>query len=566
MSNQHYLPAPSFLGLPEKYTSFRPLQAHAIYDITESTVRMPWSNNPTGSGKSLMPYTICSLMGWRGLTLTVTKALEDQYEQDLGAVGLNDIRGANNSRYPCTAIVRGEVPGLPAKEVNADHCVHDMKVHGAQYRCPHMSGNCNYFGALHKLQQGQHALTNYSKWLALGKQKHRKLQMAEDPADVDEGLGDFDALFMDEAHSAADEVGRALQIQLKTRDAERLTGLSLPDSEEPLRWQEWAWEAFRITEHKLSGLRYEIEAGKETQSNFHSMREVRSLHLQLTEVLEMEGEWVIEQRWTGTQYGKEKVVQFDPVWPTPYMERLLYRGVKKLVGLSGTITPKDVKYMGIDPKEFQFFEYPSSFPLINRPVWFMPKIRMHYGNDAADLKIWAAAVDNILRERADRKVIIPSVSYRRAEQLLNLSKYSDRMMLHNNSDTAEVVAAFKKSRREDLVLVGPGFGTGHNFPFDTAEVCIIVKTPWPGMDSKVLKARQKQDKDYANWYAAREIQQYAGRIVRDRMDRGETFIIDSSAGGLLKRKDLMAKYFRAAVKYTEGIPPAPPKLRRGERV
>lgn len=549
MSNS--LPSPSFLGLPEKYSAYRPTQVRAIYDVTSNDRRAALLNKPTGSGKSLIPMSVLRLMQARGLTLTVTRALEDQYEEDLGPAGLADVRGASN--YPCPALrPGGELSWLGGgnPRAMADHCAFR---HGV--KCGLRFGGCPHYDAVGRAGASEEVLTNYAYWLSRGKQ----LLYGDNP-DLEEPLGEFDYLFMDEVHSAADEIGRALQIVLPVREVERLLSMPLPTNETVSEWKQWARSARTRALAQIDNLKLTIKSVGSSKPILDTLRDVQNIDRSLIEITAIQGEWVVESAYD-QHHGK--VVRFDPVWAAEYAEKLLFRGIPRIVGMSGTVSRKTAKYLGLREDQYAFFEYPSTFDVRNRPVWFMPKVRMHYGNSDADLRIWAGAVDNILRQRDDRKGIIPTVSYKRAEQLVRLSRYSHRMMIYDskNNGTARAVAEFKASKRSDLVLVGPSIGTGYDFAFTAAEFCIIVKTPWPMMDSKVVKARVAGDKDYTNYYAAQEIMQYAGRIVRDRRDRGETFIIDSSAGGLFKRKDLFPAYFRAAVRYAERVPPAPPKLK-----
>ena len=90
---------PIELGLPAKFTGWRPGQEGAILDAVECNRRFLANSMPTGWGKSLWYIAVAKLLDYRVCILTSTKALQDQLLHDFSDIGLVDIRGRGN--YEC---------------------------------------------------------------------------------------------------------------------------------------------------------------------------------------------------------------------------------------------------------------------------------------------------------------------------------------------------------------------------------------------------------------------------------------------------------------------------------
>jgi len=235
--------------------------------------------------------------------------------------------------------------------------------------------------------------------------------------------------------------------------------------------------------------------------------------------------------------------------------------VPNVVGMSATVREWMMPCLGIE--KYDFREYPSTFPVRNRPVYFMPKYRAHYNMSDKDVRLMIATGDNIFRTRNDRRAIAHSVSYKRARQITGGSRYSERMITHKPGaiETEKALKLFVEGR-DDGIFVSPAIDTGYDLPDDNAEVCWIPKCPYPSMESEVMQIRAASDKMYTLRYAAVQIQQMAGRIVRHERDRGETFVTDSAAGGLFKRgRELFSGWFLEAKRWATSLPASLGKMK-----
>lgn len=544
-SSSSLLAPPPFLGFPDRFAEFHRYQSQAIFDVLDAQKRVRVLDAPTGFGKSLVPLAIAMLTGQRVLILVVTKILEKQYTDLFESMGLRDVRGAAN--YDCPALRSREFGriGYSVFKPTADQgpCRIGMRCHYREDGCPR-------FDAIRAARDAQVVVTNYSYWLSIGK------KLRDDGED--EQLGSFDWVFLDEVHLAERKVCDVMTIEIEERHL-KLVDLTPPSSSSDIS----AWRTFaRDAKIRVGGRYDELQlwlrlngAGGGDGSEIDELRLLKTLDRSLDNIATANGRMVISRA-----PGK---VKFEPVWANPYTESLLLRGIPNVVGMSATVREATMKYLGID--QFDFHEYPSTFPVSNRPVYFMPKVRCHFKMSEQDKRIMIAAGDNIFRTRDDRRTIVHSVSYRLTREIVNGSRYSARMITHKPG-AKETEIALKRfvDGDDDGIFVSPAIDTGYDLPDDNAEVCWIPKTPWPSMESEVMKVRVALDRDYPSQYAATTIQQMCGRLIRHQRDRGEAIITDSSAGALFKRgTELFSRWFLNAKHYATSLPKPLRKIRAG---
>lgn len=495
------LPPPTTFGLPEKFSEWRLGQDEACLQILDPTPRFLLLAAPTGFGKSIAYATAAILSKGRTAILTSTKGLQNQLLSDFEE--FVDIRGRNN--YICRLNTK----------VNCDQGLCLLGV-----RCPmREGGGCPYFDQLRRAREAKVVVTNYSYWMA----QH----------EYSDGLGEFDLLILDEAHSIPGHVLNHLGVYFSYK-TEKFVGLEkLPDTHRG--WREWAAVKFR----KLTILLEEAKI-KRNEKQFVRISRTRK---KLTRLVTMRDDWV----WETPDYG----VILSPIWPSPYTEEVLFLGIPKVVLTSATIVPKTAKLLGIPGSLYQ--EFPHSFPVENRPLIHLPTVRINYRNTKMESGMWIRKVDQIIRSRKD-KGIIHTVSYARRDMLMEQSKFKDRMMTHDRKDTEEVVRAFKGAK-PPRILVSPSMATGWDFPDDTCRWQIIIKLPYPDSRGAIAKAQNKGDPDFSSYLTAQQLIQAVGRGTRSEEDWCVTFILDNNITWFMgKYKDLMVKWFIDAYRIRNTIP------------
>lgn len=456
---------PRELGLP--FDAFREGQVDLATQIATSDKRFVMVSAPTGTGKSLMYVAASKLLGARTLVLTGTKGLQDQLVSDFESAGMVDIRGHSN--YPCGRGQGGELPplvlfGSPFKGSEGGGC--RMR----QY------GECEYDEAVTRAKEADLVVTSYAYWLTRARMNERDL------------LGQFDLLVLDEAHRADEWLSRQCKWTARYEDALEI-GLEFPETDDVDEWVAWA---------------------KRHQTEFPKLGEI-------TRAVEKGVGWVVERTASS--------VNLTPVWPSPWAEDALFRGIEKVVMTSATMFVHSSKYLGLKEADLDYMEVGSPFPKKNRPFVFQPGIRVDHRMNEGMKRQWVNKIDRWIEARLDKKGIIHSVSYARAKEIKERSKYGDLMITHRAGEVSSAVEDFRS--REVGILVSPAVSEGWDFKGEQAEWQIVAKIPFVYSKEPLIQARQKDDKLYGVYLAAMSLIQMCGRGVRSATDVCETMIPDA---------------------------------------
>jgi Rad3-related DNA helicase len=260
----------------------------------------------------------------------------------------------------------------------------------------------------------------------------------------------------------------------------------------------------------------------------------------------------------------DKFIEFAPIWPKDYTNDVLFLDVSKSLLTSATVCGKTCEMLGVDPDINTVMEFPHSFPVKNRQLIHIPTVRMNIHATKLDIREWTRRIDQILRNRLDRKGIIHTVSYERRNHVIAQSRYSEHMMTHQTKDAIKMVHRFKEAD-PPAILVSPSMTTGWDFPYDDCEFQIIGKLAYPDTRNKIVKARVKEDPDYGAYVAMQQLVQACGRAVRAKDDHSENFIIDDNIRWFVKKfKAFAPKWFLESYRSTTTIPKPPRRINHGE--
>lgn len=531
------LPPPSTFGelLPAKFTEWRNDQPKSILTTVDSDRRFVAQAAPTGFGKSLMYIAIAQLTGWRTCILTSTKGLQEQLLADFNSDGttrLVDIRGQN--AYRCVAA---------AQFGQAEYTTCDFGACHAGRYCSNKDGGCIYFDQYRKALEARIVVTNYSYWLNINKHG--------------QGLGKFDLIVLDECHDAPDILAEFMSVEIAPDEASLIGSKLMDPGCDIKQWANWAGYVLPKAQTHFDKLKSMVQLVSSSKTS-RDMSTVKRLIGKLETLKEAADDWVIEKidkRPTGY------AMRFDPVWPYKFAESLLFRGVPKVMLVSATLRHKTAELLGIDESNLNFYDYDSSFPKARRPVIHIPTVQMNHRTPPENLKIWLQRIDQVIRNRQDRKGIIHTVSFARAKQIMDHSEFSHLMLLNESKNTKYIVERFKSSR-EPMILVSPSISTGYDFPFDECEYQIIGKLPFPDNRAAVIKARMENDKDFSNYITMQVLIQMCGRGMRAAADMCETLIIDDSIQWFMKHngQKFAPAWFREALIWGNTMPKPLAKL------
>jgi ATP-dependent DNA helicase DinG len=538
------LPPPTDFGAPKRFVSWRDEQVDAIERLMESEARFVCFNMPTGSGKSLTAKMAGTFLGVRSLTLTATKALQDQYRDT--RLSTRDLRGQAN--YECLAVRRDG----PLRDYGSRYSNRTMVDRGPCHvgiHCWMRWGGCEYFDAVRAAKEcAENVTTNYDYWLAVGKSLR---------GGGEEQIGEFPLLVLDEAHAAVDKTCEALRIKLPQAELYGMLDLKPLDVSVKVEdWRIWAKDGLQRWGDEMDRVSGELRGqyvDSETIAEYKTLQQIGS---ELERVSELDGEWIVGESWKGEH------VTFDPVWPSSHTEELLFRGSERVLLLSATITEKTLDVLGVPKEEREFKEYPSPFPVARRPIYILtgdPAVipRVDFRMDEVSERQWMSIIDAVLGPRIELgwRGVIHCVSYARMKRIKQLSKYKEFFIVNEDATrTRDAISRFKDSR-PGTVLVSPSVTTGEDFPDDECRYVLVPKLPFADSRDPIARARERDDPGYGGWRMMSTLTQSCGRHVRSVGDWGESIIVDGHAKWAMpKFKEHSPKYFRDAWRWVYSVP------------
>ena len=226
----------------------------------------------------------------------------------------------------------------------------------------------------------------------------------------------------------------------------------------------------------------------------------------------------------------------------------LFRYADKVLLLSATFVDYK-RYMislGVEQDNYTFIDLPSSFDSKKSPIRLMP-LSINRKNIESLMPTVVKRINYILDLHKHDKGMIHTQSNDITSKLYD--RMTDKRLLYRirGEATNKDILEEHVRRKDPTVLVSPSMSFGVDLKGDLGTFCIVVKTPWPDLNSPRVKAMNElAGKWYNNKMFSTLIQQ-CGRCTRDVNDISTTYIID---GGHILRlineqnySELLPKYF-----------------------
>lgn len=248
--------------------------------------------------------------------------------------------------------------------------------------------------------------------------------------------------------------------------------------------------------------------------------------------------WVLEKGLDDKGHTTYKV---EVIWATKYLTEI-WDKYEHVVLLSGTILDKQLfgSMLNIPKEEVMFTTIQSPFKAENRPIYFLPKGKMSYDCLIETYNNLLPIVIDILKKHKGQKGIIHTGNYKLSEWLKRDIKDENlvkRLIFHNSHDRESQLQVHLLDK-EDTIIVSPSMTNGVDLKDDLSRFQIILKVPYPALDTYQVKKRMEQNNKWYSWKTMCDLIQSYGRSVRSEQDWAVTYILDSNFRFLMSKISL----------------------------
>lgn len=294
-----------------------------------------------------------------------------------------------------------------------------------------------------------------------------------------------------------------------------------------------------LSQDSSKSSREKVEVLKESK---HISRALCKLRRFLRDETNWESNWVME---FGTDDENEKFIKVSAVWGKKYFKEIWDR-YEHIVMLSGTIIDKNffMNLMGINISDVQFLTIDCPFPKDNRKIFYVNNGKFSYKEIEESFKNNIPVLKEIINKHKGHKGIIHTGNYKLAKWIQD--NINDPRLLFHNSSNREDVISHHIATKEDTIIVSPSCINGLDLNGDLSRFQIILKIPFPNLDSEKVRKRMSSDNKWYQWMTACDIIQSYGRSVRSMEDWADTYILDGNFNNILNSVK-MPKYFLEAL-------------------
>ncbi len=517
------MPTPQSLGLPEKFTEWRPNQYEAIEAVVNSRLFAYLLDAPTGVGKSLIAIAVHKLTRKQTIYITRTKQLQDQLLNDFPEI-VKTVKGREN--YACAKVPK-DFPSFTAAECT------DTEKNPCE-----LKGSCEYRIAKAEALASPIVVLNSSYYLT----------EVNGPAYFDGA----ELLIIDEVDSIEGDLMSYIQFEVNGKQLERF-GIDPPLKPNDLQsWAEWLTDIKPILNARITSLRSTLE---ETDIKYYTPKELGMAKTvtrleRLRDKVNFLNREVNAANWIfGYKEEKEQwYCSFKPIMVDRYSSRFLWEHCRSVLGMSATIFMPNIVARNIGLDDYEYSSLSSPFPVENRRIYYCPTANLTKKTMDVELPKLLEGVLAILNKYPEDKILIHTVSYKIRDYLLN-NLPKGRIMTHSREDRATKLEELKESP-EPLVMLSPSFDRGVDLPNDECRVIIICKVPFPDLGDPQIEKRVKLPGGW-QWYSVKVAQtlvQMSGRGVRSDKDYCSTYILDKQFGRFVMRmRNTLPKWWLNAV-------------------
>jgi len=510
---------------------------------------------PVGAGKSVIAKTIAN-MSDNSCYITSQILLQEQLVADFGENGkfqkgppMIHLKGRSN--YPCTYpdiainITPKEKEKLQklnmtcatgvCKRSNASMCEacvgYDTNKMTGEREKSLLKNKCPYWLRTGQFLDAEIGLMNFKSFLfQTAFNRHF------------EGFNK-ELMIIDECHSAEKELLDFVTLSFDDKLLLKELSIRLPKYSTPAEYATW-FEKDKIAE--------ELHAAAliaQAQERFSVAEELDNLSTKVTRFIQNDiNNYVLKLDWESNN----KRVELKPIFVREEAQRLLLNKAKYILMMSATVLSADIMCdsLGINKKDVTFIKLPSTFPVENRKIHYMPAGSMSYKSKEATLPKMISMINEICNIHEGQRGIIHTHNFQIAEAIMSKTAGSVkcRLLFQKNFKSRDELLAFHKES-VDTIIVAPAMHEGLDLKDDLSRFQLICKMPYPNfVDDPQLSARMKLSQGYYDLLTCLKLVQEYGRSIRSETDYAETYVLDSDFEKLVNKCGyLLPDWFKEAI-------------------
>jgi len=241
----------------------------------------------------------------------------------------------------------------------------------------------------------------------------------------------------------------------------------------------------------------------------------------------------------------KETMKFKQLTGANNFHKMLKPMADRVLFMSSTI-PNHKEYctdLGIDINDAAFLSIESDFPIENRPVYYMPQMKMNakwsQPEQEYDRENMLNSIRQVIEMHNGESGIIHTGNFKIAQWLVeNLDGVVEHQIIHHNPDSGDdrnsIINQFTASVKP-TILISPSITEGLDLRDDQGRFAIFVKVPFPFLGDQWIKRRMEMSTEWYQRRALIGVIQGGGRIVRSKDDHGTVYILDGSWGYLLSQ-------------------------------
>ncbi len=287
---------------------------------------------------------------------------------------------------------------------------------------------------------------------------------------------------------------------------------------------------------------YEKAGSEISKKELNKLKELDELGGHVCEVMEMSIRTIDYLNENFVLVHDKTMFQFKRLTGAYSFKKILEPMANRFLFMSSTILNKTAfcNDLGIEQKDTAFLSLESDFPVENRPIYYMPVMKMNASwnkpEQVTDRKLMIERIIALLDIHKDESGMLHTANYQVAMWLVKKLQGAipHEIYHHNPNDDIkrnDAITGFIE-RSEPAILISPSCTEGLDLKEDLARFAITVKTPFGYLGDQWIKRRMEMSTEWYRRRAMTDIIQGGGRIVRSAEDEGAVYILDGSFGYL----------------------------------